>query len=193
MLLDKIQLEKDETVLRIVRKHWWIIFVQLAGSFITMLLPLWFIILSGHWLGGTFNLATSFLETYQTEVWFIYLTWLLFNWIAISVFWNDYYLDAWVITDQRVVVVDQRGFFRRFISSFRLDRLQDINISIDGILPTLFDYGTIDAQTAGGKHEEFKSSYLPDPRGLKNLIMTAAEKRMRTLRQDKPKTDKSGL
>lgn len=56
---------------------------------------------------------------------------------------------VFVITDQRVVDVDQRGFFDRTYSEIGHHDIQDVTFRIKGILPTIFRYGTLVVKTAG--------------------------------------------
>ena len=83
------------------------------------------------------------------------------------------------MTDRRIISIDQKSLFVRSIGSFRLERLQDMNIEIPGVLATMFNYGNIEAQTASGSEEEFQVHGLPDPRGIKAIILKAADTRMR--------------
>lgn len=179
MLFEKIKLEEDETLIEVVRKHWFIIAVETAMIALFAVLPA--LIISLLFLFEPLGVVISYqtigdiLRTYQAHVTFLYTAWLLVLWIILSNYWTDYYLDLWAITTRRVVLVDQRGFFRRFISSFRLERLQDMNIEVNGIFATLLDYGTIEAQTAGGSNEEFISHSMPKPRDIKATVVGAAD------------------
>lgn len=101
--------------------------------------------------------------------------------MTLAYIWTDQYLDVWVITDRRIVAIDQKRLFVRNIGSFRLERLQDMNIEIPGFLATMFDYGNIEAQTASGSEEEFSARYLPKPREIKAVILEAADLRMREM------------
>lgn len=180
MLFEKIKLENDEELIEIVRKHWWIITVETSISFLLAIAPLLVMaaILAINPLGQfiPYDSLSDFISAHTAEFVFLYCCWLLIQWMLLANFWTDYYLDLWAITTRRVVLVDQRGFFRRFISSFRLERLQDMNIEVHGVLATLLDYGTIEAQTAGGSNEEFISNYMPKPRDIKATIIRAADK-----------------
>jgi len=180
MLFERIKLESDEKILRVVRKHWWIIFSRIITTLISAAIPPAVLMIITSVLSDVFP-SQTILTTYSTELWFMYLAWLLLHWMLLANFWTDHYLDLWAITNRRVVAVEQKGFFRRFLSSFRLERLQDMNISVTGIIPTLLNFGTIEAQTAGGSNEEFKTANMPDPRGLKALIIRAADERQRAL------------
>jgi len=180
MLFEKIKLEDDEEMIEVVRKHWWIITLETIIIAIFALLPImiiWFLFSLQPF--GTllpYDNFSEFLNQNRPEFIFLYSFWILIQWILLANFWTDYYLDLWAITTRRVVLVDQRGFFRRFISSFRLERLQDMNIEVNGVLATILDYGTIEAQTAGASNEEFISHQMPKPRDIKATIVQAADK-----------------
>jgi len=183
MLYERIKLENDEKIIKTVRKHWWIIFTRVSFSIFMMLMPLigytLLMAIAPEFLTQKITLFVN--ETYSTEISFLYCTWVLINWMMLANFWTDHYLDLWTITTRRIVSIDQRAYFHRFLSSFRLERLQDMNIEVKGLIPTLLNFGTIEAQTAGGSNEEFKTKNMPDPRGLKALIIQAADDRQRTI------------
>lgn len=164
-------------MLRIVRKHWWVIFVRLFLITVTALFPLILLVVLPVF-SSSLNTSVSLSEHWQS-VTVLYLFWLLGCWISVGAALTDYYLDLWAISDRRIVAIEQNGFFRRRLSSFRLERLQDMNINVTGVIPTLLNFGTIEAQTAGGSNEEFKTDTMPDPRGLKALIINAADIRQR--------------
>lgn len=179
MLYERIKLEADERIITTVRKHWWIIFAQTLVVLFLAIVPTAFLQLTLNLdlIGTIINQETlqTFILNHAWEVIFLNAAWLLLLWMTLANFWTDHYLDLWTVTNKRVIAVDQHGFFRRSIGSFRLERLQDMNIEVNGILATLLDYGTIEAQTAGGSEEEFRANYMPRPRELKSLIIKAAD------------------
>ncbi len=181
MLIEQIKLESDEKLVQIVRKHWFILAMYIVEDVFLALLPLL--------AYGGLSLFLRDLDTtlmggitltgLTGTLWFFYLAWLLLIWMHFTNHITDYYLDLWAITDRRIVAIDQRGYFSRFLSSFRLERLQDMNIEVTGLLPTLLNYGSIEAQTAGGSNEEFRAKHMPDPRGLKSTIIRLADERQK--------------
>lgn len=179
MLYDKIELEPDENVLRTVRKHWFVITVELLSIVMMGFLPVIGCIVL---LNLPFNLeiANLFADN-MAVIMFMLCTWLLLSVMAATVSWTHYYLDLWVITDRRIIVIEQISFFNRKVSNFRLERMQDIKVTISGIIPTLLNFGTIRAQTASAAESNFTSPALPDPRGLQSLIQTAMDARMASL------------
>jgi len=89
--------------------------------------------------------------------------------LLLFLFWMDYYLDMWIITDQRIITVEQKGLFRREISEIPLHRVQDITIEISGIIETFLKFGTIRIQTAGER--EFTIDDIPRLYEIKDIIL----------------------
>jgi hypothetical protein len=54
-----------------------------------------------------------------------------------------------LITDRRVVDVEQHGFFDRTFSEADYADVEDITFRVRGIIPTIFRYGTLRVKTAG--------------------------------------------
>ena len=60
----------------------------------------------------------------------------------------DFYLDVWIVTNDRIIDIEQFGLFSRTISELELFRIQDITTNVHGIFPTIFKYGDVIVQTA---------------------------------------------
>lgn len=171
MLIDRIDLEPGEDVLAVARRHKFLILVQLISFLLVAIIPPALFLFANSRL----EQLTLDLSGYTPHLVFVYAIWLLFTWIAAFMTWTDYYLDVLVVTNHRLIIANQKGLWRRSLASFRLERLQDVNVEIDGVLPTLLDFGTLRAETAGHSEEEFHMAGLPDPRALKARIMDAVE------------------
>jgi hypothetical protein len=180
MLFEKIKLEPGEVVLATVRKHWFVILAELFGTFVLVLLP--FLVLLGLAIfPNAFNLIGVNIYEFANVAAFFISVWLLLSLLGGFAIWTHYYLDLWVVTDRRIVLVDQVRFFSRNVSVFRLERMQDIEYQVKGIIPTLLNFGTLKAQTAGAHESNFNSTGLPDPRGLQAKIQQAMDARMQAL------------
>jgi uncharacterized membrane protein YdbT with pleckstrin-like domain len=90
--------------------------------------------------------------------------------------WTNYYFDLWIVTNKRIIDVEQKGLFRREVSSLRLDNIQNIVIDMNGIMPTLLRYGNVHVHTAGASHEIFIIRTANDPEHIKNIITEAQNK-----------------
>ncbi|MEK7638717.1 MAG: PH domain-containing protein [Patescibacteria group bacterium] len=180
MLFEKVNLEPDEQVLKIVRRHWFLITVELLVSFLVAVVPLLVLFLI-MLLPDSFNALNVHLENFLPLSTFAVACWLLLSIMSGFMVWTHYYLDLWIITDRRIIVVDQIGFFHRNVSVFRLERMQDIEVTIRGFIPTLLNFGSISAQTAGHALHNFESRGMPDPRGLQAIIQKAMDARLARL------------
>jgi len=176
MLLDKIKLEDDEEVIIQTRRHWFVIVGQLVGMIVAIIAPpiIWLLV-DLESIPAFENLDLALAGPVFT---FTYGLWFIFMWIGVFSIWTNYYLDILTLTDRRVILVNQKGFFRRNVASFRLERLQDMNIEINGFLATMLDFGNINVETAGHSEEEFKATGLPKPRDIKAAILKASDQRL---------------
>ena len=87
--------------------------------------------------------------------------------VAILVFFFtqfiDFYLDLWVVTNDRVIDVEQFGLFSRSISELDLFRIQDVTTNVTGVFATLFNYGVVTVKTASdNKSLVFKNIHRPN-------------------------------
>jgi hypothetical protein len=180
MLIEKLDLEVGEEVLTVVRKHWLILASELFGVVMAALIPI--ILLVGFLeADSVYSLSALNMESKTPQLTFVITAWLLFSTLAGFVIWTHYYLDLWVITDRRIIAVEQIGFFNRSVAIFRLERLQDIEFSIHGLIQTFFNFGTISAQTAGHNEANFKSTGMPNPDQLQATIQKAMDARLAEL------------
>ncbi len=100
--------------------------------------------------------------------------------------WMNYYLDVYIITDRRVIDIDQEGLFTRSISSIDLIDVEDVKASVDGFLETYFNYGNVFVQTAGEiQNIDFK--YVPSPYNLSREVMDYHEEAVREMGEEAKK------
>ena len=95
-------------------------------------------------------------------------------WIFLFAAFLDYYLDTWIITNDRLLNIEQEGVFSRTISELDLYKIQDATSEMKGVLPSLFDYGNVHIQTAG-ETKRFELEQVPNPHEVRKLIMDLAE------------------
>lgn len=56
-----------------------------------------------------------------------------------------------IITTDRVVDIDQRGFFDKVVSDVPYGQIEDVSGRIKGFWGTIFRYGSLQIQTGNGK------------------------------------------
>lgn len=92
--------------------------------------------------------------------------------------WIDYVLDVWIVTNERIVNVKQRGFFSRVVAEHKLIRVQDVTSEVHGTVATLLKFGNVIVQTAG-EQGKFTFEQVPDPEGVVRTIFRLHDEAMR--------------
>lgn len=165
-----IDLHESEHIIKVVRKHWFIFLGKVLGLAFGAAIPL--LILFLHDLVPEFNLMPS---PATGMLLFFYLLWLFLLWMTFVYIWTDYYLDVWVVTNERLFSVDQKGLFNREVSIMGLERVQDVTTEVPGFIATIFGFGNIYAQTAG-EQTRFGMHGISNPLKLKSLIEETVSK-----------------
>lgn len=160
---------EDEKVLLLLRRHWVILLAHGIVSLILLVVP----------VGGAFLLRTILpgLQTSTIYPFLVLLFWiyLMFVWSYFFVGWIDYYLDAWIVTNDRIINIEQNGLFNRVISEQRLYRVQDVTAIVSGPVQTFFNFGKVFIQTAA-EMERFVFEDVPEPYQVKKIIIELHEK-----------------
>jgi hypothetical protein len=127
---------------------------------------------------GQFGLAaggSTFAGTVASQLAIVFLgLFQIFTLIVFLVAVLDFYYDVVIVTDRRVVDIDQEMLFYRRISELSLENVEDVNSVVKGILPTLFGYGTVDIQTAATV-ENFVMGNIRNPREITSIIVDLSE------------------
>lgn len=155
---------ENEEVLHIIHRHWFNIlshlFVVLIFSFLLV--------------AGLLALPLLFPETRDagSARFFLFVanTFFILIWLYGFLVWIDYYFDVWIITNERIVNIEQKGLFARHVSELNLSRVQDVTATVEGIIPTVLNYGDVHIQTAG-EENRFIFRQVPDPYRIKDTIM----------------------
>lgn len=174
------EFEPDEKIIVKVRRHWFYFLREIVTLLLVLVLPVLLYFL-GVYIG-----VDEYIHVPGDFFWLwvaLSSLWALAWWIGFFVAWTDFYLDVLIVTDKRIFDIEQKGLFFRDSSSFRLDRVQDISIEIDGFLATVLGYGHIHIQTAGEKRE-FVANFIPHPHELMSLISQYTDK---AVEQEGPK------
>lgn len=159
-----LHLQEGENIDIKARKHWFSLFRDSVGIFIVYLLP--FI----GW--GFLNNQTGAPALVVDSSLLIFLSsaWTLVMWAKFFGVWTDYYLDIWIVTDRRIVNIDQKGLFSREVSTLRIERIQDVTFEMNGVVETVLGFGDVHVQTAG-ETREFVIKGIANPENIKRKIL----------------------
>lgn len=183
-----IDLEIGEKILLRARRHWFFFATKIIALVPLVAIPI-ILIATTKALSTTNPEAFSYLNNfYNTEngssalVIFLLFSWFLGLWIVAFIMWTNYYLDVLIVTDRRVINIEQKALFSRETSSMSLDKIQDVSTEIDGILATFLAFGSLRIQTAG-EVEQFVLHGLKNPNEVKALILEEHERESNRLRK----------
>ena len=157
-------LESNEEVKKVVRRHFLVMLPTVLMILVLAFLPCaMYLFFGSEFLSlnpSVVGAVSGFVSEWGS---FAYAIWLLILWIFFFVEWTDYYLDLWIITNKRIIDVEQNGFFHREVTSFSFDQIQDITVETRGFIETMLKFGTLHIQTAGhNRNIVIKDAHYPE-------------------------------
>lgn len=84
-----------------------------------------------------------------------------------------YYYDIQIVTDHRIVDIDQISLFKREVNELDLEEVQDASSTTAGILSSFFDFGNVLIETAGSQPKFFFNNVL-HPQEIATIIVDLA-------------------
>jgi len=157
-----------EKVEYIIRRHW-VTFVPIIMFLVVLaILP----------LGVYFLLLNSLNKYLQNQIYYAagvllagiyYLSIILFFYA----YFTEFHLDLWIVTNDRLLDIQQKTLFARTVSEVDLYQIQDVTSEVHGIVPSIFNYGNIILQTAGAV-PKFTFRNVADPHKLRQEILALA-------------------
>jgi len=161
------RLDPNEQVVTVIRKHWFMFAVQLFMLSFAAAFPLaaaTFIPPSGIEALASMGATPTFLV-------FAYILWVLAMWNLAFISWTTYYLDVWIVTNRRIIDIDQQALFRRKVTTLMLEKIQDVTVDVQGILSTIFGFGRIILHTAGAEDPDIVIDFAAHPQHAKERVL----------------------
>lgn len=155
-------LQSGEKVIHQARRHWLIFLTEAIGLALALIVPL---------------VALGSLEVDErttTLISFCFAAWTLIIFLIFCVLFTNYYLDLFIVTNRRLIDVEQLGLFARDVAIAPLENIEDIKIEVVGIIPTFFKYGTLHVQTAA-TNREITVRGITKPYKVKEAILSVKD------------------
>ena len=156
----------DEKIIAVIRRHWFVLFREVAGLILVFFVPfflvpvVWSMVADGG-LAVDISKGVGF---------FLTSLWALIIWQLIFARWTDYYYDMWIITNIRIIDIDQQGFFKRDVATLvSLNHIEDIKTQLKGIIGNLLGFGELQVQTAAAQRE-FVMEDIANPDRVEKVI-----------------------
>lgn len=95
---------------------------------------------------------------------------MVFTFIATIVYWGNH----WIVSSDSLTQTVQQGLFRKKSAQLSLEHIEDVTADKHGLLPHIFNYGTVMVETAG-ESGKFQFAYCPNPSFYAQKILAAKE------------------
>lgn len=169
MYIPAIQLHDDEEIVTLVRRHWFSIAVKGVADVLIFI----FFAFAMVFMDVLVSNAQSGAVVHQVLALGVYLLALvgLLLWMHFFAVWSDHWLDVWVLTNKRIIDIEQKGFFTRQVSSFPIERIQDVTYETSGLIATWLHFGNVRIQTASIS-DDLIMKQIPFPEEVKEQIVS---------------------
>ncbi len=165
--------QPNETIHLVVREHWIFLVFRLLVVVFLFILLLAFQTYAPAIIPGLFEGTAAKVVALAGQVYTLGLV------MTIFLIWVFYYLNIQIITNLRIVDIDQHGLFSRSISELHIDKIEDVTSESNGPIATIFQYGNVYVQTAG-TIDRFEFDRVPAPEQIEKIILDLYEKRPQT-------------
>jgi hypothetical protein len=161
--------QDDEQICMVIRQHWMVFFYRfLAWMLFLAIIPF------SHWaINNWAPILNS--QPYSSYVSLAQSIYLLFLVLGLFILWIIYYLNIQIITDHRIVDIDQHSLVSRTVSELHLSNIEDVTAEVAGPIATVLNYGNVYVQTAG-ETERFIFNNVPNPAEIEKMILDLYEK-----------------
>lgn len=163
--------EPGEEIIFFLRRHSFVLTKSLVVFFLIALLPLAVYYIAHEDLAGWLDDKT-FVLLFRLLIISFYLFW----WLLLYYVWLDYFLDVWIVTNHRILNIEQKGLFNRVVAENKLFRIQDVTSEQKGLFPTFFNYGEVYIQTAGSE-QRVVFEQIPQPYHVARHVIKLVERR----------------
>ncbi len=163
-----LEMQPDEHILIMVRKHWFLLLRDTLGTAVAGIIPL---------IGAFLFIGIApLLEQYALVIIFAAALWLMLTWIALATLWTHYYLDMWIVTNKRIIFIEQVRLFSREITTLRIERIQDATVTFKNFIETMLNFGTLRIQSAGAVIDDLEVYGIPQPEQVKHLVLQEVDR-----------------
>lgn len=159
-----------EKIAFILKRHWLTFVPALVLFLVLAAIPL-----AGYWFAARYE--PELLNTVWLPLIFVLggSAWYLFALLLFFTHFTDFFLDVWIVTNERIIAIAQKGLFHREVAQARLYQVQDVRSKVTGPFQTLMGFGDLYVETAGLGHGEFHFDNIENPNEVGRRIMELAE------------------
>ena len=148
---------QGEEIILVLRKHPITQIKWIATAILLCFLPMLIISL------GVFDTLPLRYQLAINISWYLLITCFV---VESSLSW---FFNVYIITDERIVDVDFLSLIYRNISTAKIDNIEDVTARTGGVIRSIFNFGTVQVQTAAERNE-FEFDDVPQPNKVSKLL-----------------------
>lgn len=147
-----------ENVQMVIRRHWIVFFILWIHAFVWILVNI--ILYSIIWFEFWINMFS--------------LVYLMGFSVFMYIAWINHELDMYVITNSRIIWIEQIWFLNRAVSQCALNDVQEVNSKTKWFFANMLNYGDLTIQTAWNA-SNFKMEFVPDSLQSSRKVLNIVE------------------
>lgn len=156
--------QPNERIVLVVREHWFRLFIKILTIAVFSFLPTLFKILLVDTDILTRSNTAELIFTTLSSVYYLGLL------VSLFVVYVLYYLNIHIVSENRIVDIDQVGLLSHQISELNIETIEDVTSHTTGLFGNLLNYGTVYIQTAGAT-ERFEFDNVANPEKIAKVIL----------------------
>lgn len=164
------KLRKDEQIEIFLRKHTMFLIIPLSVIIVIIIMPTIFIFY-------LINFTSFFSQPPIKNLLIIIASSYALIMCGYALYtWFRYYFSYLIVTNHRLIEIEQKGLFSKNTSELELIRIEDVKALIHGVLATFFHYGDVLVETAGATSENFLFEKIPHASYVSTKILELSQK-----------------
>lgn len=109
----------------------------------------------------------------DTRMIILFFVFISIGFLGLAYVYLLWYFSVYIVTNQRIRQIRQKGLFKKSVMDLGLDKIQSISYGTSGVMGGILNYGTILIQTGVG---DLTISMVPNPEKIYNKLQDTAKK-----------------
>jgi uncharacterized membrane protein YdbT with pleckstrin-like domain len=169
---DFLDQKEGEEIVLVIRQHAWVFFpviLQIIAIIVLAVMVSWF--------AKSSNITSwATIIAILIAIYLVFRTWFM---------WNS---RVYIITDDRLISVDQKGWFNHSVSEANLENILFINHEVKGPIKTIFNFGDVRIRASGVNEDELVFFNVTNPYDIQQIIVKVQKQKTGSREQNNKNT-----
>lgn len=169
---DFLDQKEGEEIVLVIRQHAWVFFPIIFQIIAIIVLT---VVIS--WFAESSDITSwATIIAILIAIYLVLRTWFM---------WNS---RVYIITDDRLISVDQKGWFNHSVSEANLENILFINHEVKGPIKTIFNFGDVRIRASGVNEDELLFSNVTNPYDIQQIIVKIQKQKTGSREQNNKNT-----